>query len=125
MLIIVFALLLCVFVVYNLTNMDISERVREIATLRGARLPRQRGGGLHLPRSAHHGGDGAVPRIPLGVGLVQFVVTYLEFGALSDVAWYSYLLAVALVLAFIGTADLLLLPKILRVNMTESLKSVE
>lgn len=63
--------------------------------------------------------------IPLGVGLVQFVVTYLEFGALSDVAWYSYLLAVALVLAFIGTADLLLLPKILRVNMTESLKSVE
>ena len=49
----------------------------------------------------------------------------LEFGALSDVAWYSYLLSAALVLVFVAAVDLLLLPKILRVNMTEALKSVE
>ena len=63
--------------------------------------------------------------IPLGAGLVQFVVAYLEFGALSDVAWYSYLLSAALVLVFVAAVDLLLLPKILRVNMIEALKSVE
>lgn len=124
-LIIVFALLLCVFVVYNLTNMDISERVREIATLRVLGYRGREAAGYIYREVLIMAVMGLCLSIPLGVGLVQFVVTYLEFGALSDVAWYSYLLAVALVLAFIGTADLLLLPKILRVNMTESLKSVE
>ncbi len=124
-LIIVFALLLCVFVVYNLTNMDISERVREIATLRVLGYRGREAAGYIYREVLIMAVMGLCLGIPLGVGLVQFVVTYLEFGALSDVAWYSYLLAVALVLAFIGTVDLLLLPKILRVNMTESLKSVE
>ena len=125
LLVIVFALLLCAFVVYNLTNMDISERVREIATLRVLGY-RGREAAEYIYREVLiMAVMGICIGIPLGVGLVQFVVAYLEFGALSDVAWYSYLLSAALVLVFVAAVDLLLLPKILRVNMTEALKSVE
>lgn len=125
LLVIVFALLLCAFVVYNLTNMDISERVREIATLRVLGYRGREAAGYIYREVLIMAVMGICIGIPLGVGLVQFVVAYLEFGALSDVAWYSYLLSAALVLVFVAAVDLLLLPKILRVNMTEALKSVE
>lgn len=125
LLVIVFALLLCAFVVYNLTNMDISERVREIATLRVLGYRGREAAGYIYREVLIMAVMGICIGIPLGVGLVQFVVAYLEFGALSDVAWYSYLLSAALVLVFVAAVDLLLLPKILRVNMIEALKSVE
>ncbi len=124
-LIIVFALLLCAFVVYNLTNMDISERVREIATLRVLGYRGKEAAGYIYREVLLMAVMGILLGIPLGCVLVQFVVSYLQFGALADVAWYSYLLSAALVLAFVGLVDLLLLPKILSVDMNGSLKATE
>ena len=124
-LIIVFALLLCAFVVYNLTNMDIGERVREIATLRVLGYRGKEAAGYIYREVFLMTIMGLLFGIPLGVLLAWFVVGYLDFGSLADVQWYAYFLSAGLVLAFVALVDLLLLPKILSVNMTGSLKAVE
>ena len=56
---------------------------------------------------------------------MQCVLVYLDFGSLADVQWYSYLASFFLVLLFAGVTDLLLSPKILRIDMAESLKANE
>lgn len=121
----VFALLLSVFVIYNLTNMNIGERQREIATLKVL---------------GYHDGEvaayiyreilimaiiGIVFGIPLGYGLIGFIFYYLDFSTLSSVNWYSPLLSALLVLVFVAIVDLLLLRKIRAIDMTSSLKSIE
>ena len=70
-------------------------------------------------------GAGAAFGVGLGCALVQCVLVYLDFGSLADVQWYSYLASFFLVLLFAGITDLLISPKILRIDMAESLKANE
>lgn len=123
--VIAFALLLCVFVIYNLTNMNIGERKREIATLA---VLGYRGGeilGYIYREIMMMAAAGAALGVGLGCALLWCVLGYLDFGSLADVRWYSYLASFALVLLFAGITDLLLSPKILRIDMAESLKANE
>lgn len=121
--VIVFAMLLCGFVIYNLTNLNIGERKKEIATL----------GVL-----GYHDGEilgyiyreimmmavvGDIIGIGLGYLLIDSVMRYLEFGSGADVEWYSYILAFVVILVFVGITDLLLKKKILNIDMTTSLKA--
>lgn len=118
-----FALLLCVFVIYNLTNMNIGERKREIATL--AVLGYRKGEILsYIYREILiMAVAGAVVGIALGCILLHGVLRYLDFGALSDVGWYAYVASFALIICFTGITDLILSPKILGIDMTASLKA--
>ena len=122
--VIAFALLLCVFVIYNLTNMNIGERKREIATLAvlGYRGREILG---YIYREIMMMAAGAALGVGLGCALVQCVLVYLDFGSLADVQRYSYLASFFLVLLFAGVTDLLLSRKILRIDMAESLKANE
>lgn len=63
--------------------------------------------------------------VGLGCVLLWAVLGYLDFGSLADVRWYSYLASFALVLLLAGITDLLLSPKILHIDMAESLKANE
>lgn len=123
--VIVFALLLCVFVIYNLTDMNIGERKSELATLKVLGYKESEVAAYIYREIFIMAVMGIVLGVLLGCGLIQFVLTYLEFGSLADVLWWSYILSAALVLVFVGAVDLLLLPKIRSIVMTESLKSVE
>ena len=122
---IAFAIMLVALVLYNLTNMSITERTRELATLEVL---------------GYHDGEtvfylyrevavmtilGLILGIPLGMAIMEVVVIYLEFGSIADIRWYSYLAPVAIMIAFAALVDLLLLPKILRIDMNASLKSVD
>ena len=114
-----------VFVIYNLTNMNIGERKREIATLavlgyRGREIL-----GYIYREIMMMAAAGAALEVGLGCALVQCVLVYLDFGSLADVQWYSYLASFFLVLLFAGVTDLLLSRKILRIDMAESLKANE
>lgn len=123
--IIIFALLLCVFVIYNLTNMNIGERTRELATLKvlGYRFKEVLS---YIYREIFiMAFFGVVVGLGLGCLLVYFVLSYLDFGSLADVQWYAYLGSAALIFVFIGLVDLILAPKIRSVDMTSSLKSVD
>ena len=114
-----------VSVIYNLTNMNIGERKREIATLavlgyRGREIL-----GYIYREIMMMAAAGAALGVGLGCALVQCVLVYLDFGSLADVQWYSYLASFFLVLLFAGVTDLLLSRKILRIDMAESLKANE
>ena len=50
---------------------------------------------------------------------------FLDFGSLSDIKLISYFLTGVLVITFIIIVDLLLIRKIKKVNMNDSLKSLE
>lgn len=123
--VIIFALLLCVFVIYNLTNLNIGERKKEIATLGVLGYREQETLGYIYREIWMMSIVGIVIGIFLGMALLKFVLYYLEFGALSDVKWFTYLLSFVCVLVFVGVTDILLAPKILKIDMTTSLKSNE
>ena len=123
--VIAFALLLCVFVIYNLTNMNIGERRREIATLGVLGYRENEILGYIFREIFIMALIGAAVGIGVGCALVQGVLSYLEFGSLSDVEWYSYILAIVATMASVGLTDLLLAPKILKTDMTQSLKSID
>lgn len=121
--VIVFALLLCIFVIYNLTNLNIGERKRELATLKVLGYRDGEVLGYIYREIMIMAVLGALVGVLVGIGFVKFVLTYLEFGSLSDVKWYSYILGFSVVVLFVGIADLLLAKKILKIDMTTSLKS--
>lgn len=121
--IIIFALLLCGFVIYNLTNMNIGERKREIATLDVLGYRKSEILGYIYREIMLMVAFGALVGVGLGCILVQAVLSYLDFGSLADAEWYSYIASFALVLVFAGGTDLLLSQKILGIDMASSLKA--
>ncbi|MFR5062019.1 MAG: ABC transporter permease [Christensenellales bacterium] len=125
MVIILFAAALCVLVIYNLTNMNISERKREIATLKVLGYRDSEVSGYIYREVLIMAVFGIIIGLPLGFGLLYFVFGYLDFGSVSMVKWYSYLISAILVLVFVGFVDLLLFRKIRKVNMNDSLKTLE
>ena len=122
------ALALSFVVSYNLININITERVREIATIKVLGFYQwetysyvfREGLILHLPgmRGGHPRGHLAAPvrhgAHPGGYGLLP--------GA--HLPW-SYLLALALTILITVVADALVMRKIDKIDMAESLKSVE
>ena len=125
MVIILFAAALCVLVIYNLTNMNISERKREIATLKVLGYRDSEVSGYIYREVLIMAVFGIIIGLPIGFGLLYFVFGYLDFGSVSMVKWYSYLISAILVLVFVGFVDLLLYRKIRKVDMNDSLKTLE
>ncbi len=123
--IIIFAGLLSVLVVYNLTNMNVGERRRELATLKVLGYRHLEVCGYVFREVLIMALMGICVGIPLGFGLLYFAFSYLDFGSVADVKWYSYLLAVLFVLLTVAIVDLLLSGKVRKIDMTTSLKSVE
>lgn len=123
--VILFAAALCVLVVYNLTNMNIGERKREIATLKVLGYRAGEVAGYIYREVFIMALLGIVFGIPLGYGLLYFVFAYMDFGTMSVVQWQSYLYSVLLVVVFVALVDLLLARKIRKIDMNSSLKSVE
>ncbi|MGN0822416.1 MAG: ABC transporter permease [Candidatus Gallimonas sp.] len=123
--IIAFAALLSALVVYNLTNMNIEERKRELATLKVLGYHQAEVCGYVFREVFIMALMGIAIGLPLGYGLCRFAFSYLEFGSVSDVRWYSYVVTALFVAALVGIVDLILQFKIKKVDMTSSLKTVE
>ncbi len=122
---IAFAIVLTALVLYSLTDMSIAERSREIATLEVLGY-HQKETVLYLYREiAVMTVIGLIIGVPLGLGIMQVVIIYLSFGALSDIQWYTYIVPILIVGGFSVGVDFLLLPKIKRIDMISSLKSVD
>ena len=121
--VIIFALLLCVFVIYNLTNLNVGERKKEIATLSVWGYHGKETLGYIYREIVMMAVVGAIVGVGLGMALVAFVLVYLDFGSLWDARWTAYVFSFAVVMLFVVITDLLLAPKILKIDMTTSLKS--
>ena len=124
-LIVVFAALLTVTAVYTITNISISERNREIATLMVLGYFDSEVAG-YIYREIYI--DAAVG-IVFGYGaatlLISIIFNVMGFGSLASVSWYVWLISPVLVLLFTFVVTLCLRKKITSVDMNASLKALE
>ncbi|MCD8204644.1 MAG: ABC transporter permease [Coprobacillus sp.] len=123
--VLVLAGLLCLLILFNLVNMNISERERELCTLKVLGYHDQECL-LYTSREVLIlSAAGGIVGIPVGMLLVYIICVWLDFGRLGNMNWYSYVLTFVYVFVIAFIANLLLYPKIKKLDMNESLKSVE
>lgn len=127
-LIIVCAALLAFIVLFNLNNINISERTREIATLKVLGFKRSETGSYVFRENFILCLFGFVFGIPMGIFLHRFVIAQIKM----DIVAYkililpkSYVFSLLLVMLFSLAVDLMMRGKIRKIDMTESLKSIE
>ena len=125
---IVSAAVLAFIVLYNLTNINIGERVREIATLKVLGFTRGEVNAYIFREIAILSLVGDLFGLALGTWLEGFVITTVEvdvvmFGRIIHPL--SYLYAFLLTLVFSGVVVLAMRGRLDKVDMVESLKSVD
>lgn len=126
--IIVCAGALAYIVLFNLTNINITERTREIATLRVIGLYQGETRRYVMTENYVLSVIGALLGMPAGVLLHRFVMSKIVLESIAFpvmIAWQSYLYAFILTILFAFLVGLALRPRIDRIDMAESLKSVE
>lgn len=125
---IVCAALLAVIVIYNLANVNITERIREVATIKVLGFTDQEVTAYIFRESVILTLFGIVVGLLLGVWLHAYVITTAEveivmFG--RDIYWISFVLAALLTFAFSMLVNFLMHWRLKAVSMVESLKSAE
>lgn len=119
---------LAAIVLYNLININIEERRREIATLKVLGYRRPEVAGYIYRESAILTITGALLGLLLGWLLHIFLVKQINSVAMmfgAHIAWPSYIIAFLLTLLFAAAVYLLMVIKLNRVQMADSLKSNE
>ena len=120
--------LLVIIVLYNLTNINICERRKEIATLKVLGYRRREVSGYVFREIIILVAFGVVFGIGMGLGLIAFLLHGISSSFMVfpfSVSWWSYLTTIALTFLFSGLVDLMLLPKLSRINMADSMKAVD
>lgn len=127
-LIICCAAALAFIVLFNLGNINISERVREIATLKVLGFYPRETGAYVFRENMVLSIMGIIFGIPLGKLLHHFVMLQIKIDMVSfeiNIRPMSYLYSVIAVLGFTLCVDIIMRRKINGINMAESLKSIE
>ena len=128
LLVIICAALLAFVVVYNLTNINIIERIREIATIKVLGFYRRESADYILRENIVLTVIGAIAGIFLGIGLHRFVMSRIVVDMVYfpvHITVLSYVYSVVLTLFFTILINLIMSFRMDRVNMAESLKAVE
>ncbi len=123
--VVVFAGLLTAVVIYTLTNINISERNREIATLMVLGYHDKEVAGYIYREVYIDTVVGILLGYPLSALLIWAVFGVMGMGTLAGVTWFVWLIAPFVVLAFTAFVTLLLRRKIVKIDMNESLKAIE
>ena len=119
---------LAFIVLYNLTNISITERQREIATLKVLGFYPNESAAYVFRENFVLTGISALCGLPMGVLLHRYVMAQIKINSVNfecRVAPVSYLIAVALTFVFAVIVAFFLYFKLERINMAESLKSIE
>lgn len=127
-LVIVCAAILAFIVLFNLNNINITERVREIATIKVLGFTRGETGSYFFRESFILVLMGYVIGIPLGILLHKFVVSQIAMDTVTFpvmINTISYVFALLFVLGFSIIVDMVMRLKIEKIDMAESLKSAE
>ena len=122
---IIFSLALCALTIYNLTNINVSERNREIATLMVLGYDEKEVQGYIFREVYIMSFIGAILGIPLGMLFVHFVFAQINIGNLSQIGWWDYVLTPLVTMLFSFISTKLLKGKIKRTDMNASLKTLE
>lgn len=120
--------LLAFIVLFNLTNINITERVREIATIKVLGFHRSESAAYVFRESFMLTGISALIGLPFGKALHSFVMAQIDVDMICfnvQVDPMSYLTAFLLTMLFAVIVNLAIYGTIEQINMAESLKSVE
>jgi len=115
-------------VIYNLNNINITERSREIATIKVLGFYAGETESYVFRETVILTAIGSLFGLGLGKLLHEFVMDQIEVEAVSfreQIFWSSYVVAFLVTFMITFLVNLMLKKKIERINMTESLKSVE
>ena len=125
---VVAAALLAFVVLYNLTNINITERAREIATLKVLGFTSREVDAYIFRETILLSVIGAAIGLVLGIFMEGFVITTAEVDQVMfgrDIHVASFVIAFALTMVFSGIVALAMRGKLRRIDMVESLKSNE
>lgn len=125
---IISAILLAFIVLYNLTNINIEERLREIASLKVLGFTKREIYAYIFREVFLLSLLGDVFGLGVGVYLERFVVATAEVDYVMfsrTIHLESFVIAFVLTLVFTGLILLIMTPKLNRIDMVESLKSVD
>ncbi|MCR4589140.1 MAG: FtsX-like permease family protein, partial [Lachnospiraceae bacterium] len=120
--------MLAFIVMYNLTNINITERLREIATLKVLGFYSGETAVYVFRENVILTALGCVVGLFLGYALHRYVMFNINVDAVSfdvKILPQSYLIGIALTFLFALIVDLVLSVKLEKIKMAESLKSVE
>ncbi len=119
---------LAFIVLFNLSNINITERVREIATIEVLGFYPRETGAYVFRENFILVLMGIAVGLPMGYVLHKFIMTkisvdYVSFNEVIEPT--SYLYAIIAVLCFTFIVDIIMRRKLRKINMAEALKSVE
>ncbi len=119
---------LALVVLYNLTNINVNERIRELATLKVLGFYNKEVSSYINRENTASSILGVLVGLLLGIFLHHFVVTTAEVDIVMfsrEIFPLSFLLSAVLTLAFTWIVNFLLHFRLKKIDMVESLKSVE
>ena len=125
---IVSAAALAFVVLYNLTNVNITERIREIATLKVLGFYDMEVSNYIFRENIILSFMGAAVGLGLGYALCMFVINTAEIDEVMfgrSIHWPSYIWAFLITVAFTMIVNFIMMRVLKKVSMVESLKSVE
>lgn len=125
---IVSAAALAFVVLYNLTNVNITERIREIATLKVLGFYDMEVSNYIFRENIILSFMGGAVGLGLGYALCMFVINTAEIDEVMfgrSIHWPSYIWAFLITVAFTMIVNLIMMRVLKKVSMVESLKSVE
>ena len=119
---------LAFIVLYNLTNINITERIREIATIKVLGFHKRETSSYVFRENMVLAAMGIAVGLPLGRLLHLFVMSEINIDTIAfdiRVRPMSYLYSILLTYLFAWTVNLMMGGKLEKISMTESLKSVD
>lgn len=125
LIVVVFAGLLTAVVIYTLTNINISERNREIATLMVLGYYDKEVSGYIYREVYVNSVIGIIVGYPVSLLLLRLVFGTIGFGSIAGISWFMWPIAPFVVLLFTALVTLILRRKIVNVDMNASLKAIE
>ncbi|MCM1221337.1 MAG: FtsX-like permease family protein [Lachnospiraceae bacterium] len=127
-LIILCAGMLAFIVLFNLININIGERIREIATIKVLGFYNNESSAYIFREVNMLTAAGALLGLVFGRFLHAFVMEQIKPDGIcfdSRIMWYSYLFSIAITIVFALLVQMAMRVKLKKISMTESLKSVE
>ena len=119
---------LAFIVLYNLTNITITERTREIATLKVLGFYQKEQNAYVFRENLVLTGISTLCGIPMGIGLLHYVMAQIKISTMyfgCRLSPLSYLFAILITFIFTAVVDIALTAKIKRINMAEAMKAIE
>ncbi|MDE7219047.1 MAG: FtsX-like permease family protein [Oscillospiraceae bacterium] len=119
---------LAFIVLYNLTNINITERLREIATIKVLGFYQNEVASYVFREINILSVLGSLAGLGMGKGLHAFVMAQIKIDSMTfacRIAPASYLISFAMTLLFTVVISMGMRPRLRRIDMAESLKSIE